>query len=86
MWHFHFLFAFFLLVINHQILCITHLANIAAQGTYNYYISKVIENNKTKTKVEKLNEERTIKEIARIASGDINEISIEHAKQLRMAV
>ena len=71
---------------NHQILCITHLANIAAQGTYNYYISKVIENNKTKTKVEKLNEERTIKEIARIASGDINEISIEHAKQLRMAV
>ena len=71
---------------NHQILCITHLANIAAQGTYNYYISKVIENNKTKTKVEKLNEEKTIKEIARIASGDINEISIEHAKQLRMAV
>ena len=28
---------------NHQILCITHLANIAAQGTYNYYISKAIE-------------------------------------------
>ena len=71
---------------NHQILCITHLANIAAQGTYNYYISKAIEDNKTRTKVEKLNEEGTIKEIARIASGDINEVSIQHAKQLRMAV
>ena len=71
---------------NHQILCITHLANIAAQGTYNYYISKAIEYNKTRTKVEKLNEEGTIKEIARIASGDINEVSIQHAKQLRMAV
>ena len=71
---------------NHQILCITHLANIAAQGTYNYYISKTIEDNKTRTKVEKLNEEGTIKEIARIASGDINEVSIQHAKQLRMAV
>lgn len=71
---------------NHQILCITHLANIAAQGTYNYYISKAIEDNKTRTIVEKLNEEGTIKEIARIASGDINEVSIQHAKQLRMAV
>ena len=40
----------------------------------------------TKTKVEKLNEENTIKEIARIASGDINDISIEHAKQLRKVV
>ncbi len=68
---------------NHQILCITHLANIAAQGEHNFYISKVVENNKTKTKVEKLNEERTIEEIARIASGDINDISMEHAKQLR---
>jgi len=71
---------------SHQILCVTHLANIAAQGTHNYYISKSVENNKTKTKIEKLNEENTIKEIARIASGDINDISIEHAKQLRMAV
>ena len=71
---------------NHQILCITHLASIAAKGDYNYYISKEVENNKTKTKVERLNEENTIKEIARIASGDINDISIEHAKQLRKAV
>ena len=71
---------------NHQILCITHLASIAAKGDYNYYISKVVENGKTHTKVEKLDEENTIKEIARIASGDINEISIEHAKQLRKAV
>ena len=71
---------------NHQILCITHLASIAAKGDYNYYISKEVDSGKTRTKIEKLNEEKTIKEIARIASGDINEISIEHAKQLRMAV
>lgn len=71
---------------KHQILCVTHLATIAAKGDYNYYISKEIENNKTKTKVNKLNEEDTIKEIARIASGDVNDISIEHAKQLRKIV
>ena len=71
---------------THQVLCITHLASIAAKGEYNYFISKVVENGKTRTKIEKLNEEKTIKEIARIASGDINDISIEHAKQLRKAV
>lgn len=71
---------------SHQILCITHLASIAAQGDYNYYISKEVENNKTRTKIEKLDEEDTIKEIARIASGDVNDVSIEHAKQLRKAV
>ncbi len=68
---------------NHQILCVTHLANIAAQAEHNYYIHKIVEGNKTKTKVEKLNDEKTLQEIARIASGDINAISLEHAKQLR---
>ena len=71
---------------KHQILCVTHLATIAAKGDYNYYISKEVENDKTRTKIERLNEERTIREIARIASGDINEISIEHARQLRAVV
>ena len=71
---------------NHQILCITHLANIAAQGDYNYYISKSVVDGKTKTNIKNLNEEETLKEIARIATGDINDISIEHAKQLRVAI
>lgn len=71
---------------KHQILCVTHLATIAAQGDYNYYISKEIEDNKTKTKIKRLNEESTIKEIARMVSGDINDISLEHAKQLRKVV
>ena len=70
---------------SHQILVITHLATIAAKADYNYYISKEVENQKTRTKVKKLNEKETVEEIARIASGDINDISIEHAKQLRNA-
>ena len=67
----------------HQVLCVTHLASIAAKGDYNYYIHKEIKQNKTSTNVELLNEEETIKEIARIASGDITEISLKHAKELR---
>ena len=68
---------------RHQVLCVTHLASIAAKGDYNYFIYKKVENEKTITNVQLLNEEETIKEIARIASGDITEISINHAKSLR---
>jgi len=68
---------------KHQVLCVTHLANIAAKGDYNYYISKSAEDNRTKTSIKRLSEEETIKEIARIASGNINEIALEHAKELR---
>ena len=58
----------------HQVLCITHLAQIAAKGDYNYFIHKEVENNKTNTKIDELNEEELIKEIARIATGEINDI------------
>lgn len=68
---------------KHQVLCVTHLASIAAKGDYNYYISKKVEENRTKTQVKQLNEQETIEEIARIASGDITEVTIEHAMELR---
>ena len=71
---------------KHQVLCVTHLASIAAKGDYNYYISKEVNNDKTSTKIKLLTEQETIEEIARIASGDINDISIEHAKQLRKVI
>ena len=67
----------------HQVLCVTHLASIAAKGDYNYFIYKKVENEKTITNVQLLNEEETIKEIARISSGEITEISLQHAKELR---
>lgn len=68
---------------NHQVLCVTHLAPIAAKGDYNYYIYKEILNDETKTKVKLLNEEETVKEIARITSGNVTELALEHAKALR---
>ena len=70
---------------KHQTLCITHLPPIAAQGDNNYYIYKEVKNNKTRTNIKKLNEEETIREIARIANGDITDVAIENAKELRKA-
>ncbi len=69
----------------HQVICITHSPSIAAKGDYNYYISKLIKENKTYTSIKKLNEEETIEEIARISSGEVTEIAKAHAKELRKA-
>ena len=70
---------------SHQVICITHLAPIAAKGDHNYFISKNTENNKTKTNIKELNESEIIREIARISSGSISDIALEHAKELRSA-
>ena len=70
---------------KHQVLCITHLASIAAKGDYNYYISKNETLGKLQTSIKLLNEKETIEEIARIASGDITDISLQHAQNLRIA-
>ncbi len=68
---------------NHQVLCISHLPTIAATANYNYYISKQVKDKRTKTQVKLLNEDETIEEIARISSGEINEISLKYALELR---
>lgn len=68
---------------SHQVLCITHQPSIAAKGDQNFYISKVSEEGRTYTKVKKLNEEEIIKEIARIANGEITDIALKHAIELR---
>lgn len=71
---------------THQVIIVTHLATIAAKGEYNYYIYKEVNNNKTNTKIKLLSEEETIKEIARIASGEVTDIAISHARELRSKV
>lgn len=68
---------------KHQVLCITHQAVIAAKGDENYYISKEVSEGRTKTILKKLNEDEVIREVARIASGEITQVALEHAKSLR---
>ena len=68
---------------KHQVLCISHLANIAAIADYNYFISKNIVNERTLTSIKQLNEKETIKEIARISSGEVNDVTIKYAEKLR---
>lgn len=68
---------------RHQVLCISHLPNIAASADYNYFISKNIKQERTKTQIKLLKENEVIREIARISSGEINEITLKYATELR---
>lgn len=68
---------------KHQVMCISHLPNIAASADYNYFISKKVQEERTKTDVKLLDEEEVIKEIARISSGEVNDITLKYAYDLR---
>ena len=66
-----------------QVICVTHLAQIAAAANEHLLIKKTTENNKTYTNVSSLNYEEKIYEIARIMSGtDITDNLYNSAKEL----
>ena len=66
-----------------QVICITHLPQVAAKGDYHKFIYKEEINNRTYTKAIDLNEDKRIEEIATMLSGDTLSIyAIEHAKEL----
>ena len=68
---------------KHQVMCISHLPNIAAVADYNYFISKNVKEERTKTQIRLLKENEVIEEIARISSGEINEVTLQYAYELR---
>jgi len=67
---------------NHQVICITHLAKIAAAADNHISIDKKIVHGATVIEVESLDTGRRINEIARMLSGHITELSVQHAKEL----
>lgn len=68
---------------THQIICITHLPQIAAFGAYNYKIAKESDDSSTYTTVIQLREDEKIQEIARLLGGiNITETTLQSAKEL----
>ena len=68
---------------NAQILCITHLPQIASLTDNHIFVDKKVQDNKTYTEIKILNFEERVEEIARMLGGNENiEASMEHAKQL----
>lgn len=67
----------------HQIICITHLPQIASVGDYHFFVEKISDGQQTRTIIRQLsNEERTVA-VARLLGGEtISETHLESARQL----
>lgn len=68
---------------QHQIICITHLPQIAAAGDRNYRIYKETDGENTFTRVEKLSDEEKVSEVARLLGGTtITDTTLQSAREL----
>ena len=68
---------------NSQVLCISHLPQVAAIADHHYFISKKVIDGRTETSVQKLTAQTRIREIARMLSGsEITELTLKHADEL----
>lgn len=69
---------------KHQVLCITHLPQIAAMADTHFEIKKTVENGKTVTKIHRLDEEEQIMELARLLGGaEITDAVMENAREMK---
>ncbi len=69
---------------NHQIICITHLPQIAAMADAHYLIEKSVENSTTVSKIRLLNDEERVDELSRMLGGvEITDKVRESAREMR---
>ncbi len=69
---------------NHQVICITHLAQIAAMADEHFEIFKKVENQETVTRIRKLDRRESIRELARILSGtEITKAVLDSAEEMK---
>ena len=67
---------------NHQVICITHLPQIASLADAHYLIEKTTGKNVTNTKITKLCRNKVVNEIGRLLGGELTEITLKHAKEM----
>ena len=69
---------------NHQIICITHLSQIASMADSHFLIEKNIKNDRTVTDIRELTGEESLKEMARLlGSGELTEAVLCNAREMR---
>ncbi|MBL4954022.1 DNA repair protein RecN [Neobacillus sp. YIM B02564] len=69
--------------LDSQVLCISHLPQVAAMADTHLFISKMIKDGRTSTAVTALTEQEKIKEISRMISGvEITDLTKQHAEEL----
>ena len=69
---------------HHQVLCITHLPQIAAMADSHFEIEKHIRENETTTQIHTLDEENSVRELARLLGGaQITDAVLENAQEMK---
>ena len=71
-----------LLARDHQVICVTHLAQIAAQANAHFLVSKSTAKRRTMTEVAGIEGEPRVQEIARLLDGSVSDASMHHARSL----
>lgn len=70
--------------LEHQVICITHLPQIASHGDNHYLIEKQVKDNHTFTDIRKLNNDESVNELARMLGGTvITEAALDNARELK---
>ncbi|MCB2355386.1 DNA repair protein RecN [Clostridium estertheticum] len=73
----------YLISLNHQIFCVTHLPQIASMADINYLISKNVINDKTYTNIIRMNDNEKQQEIARMIGGtEVTKLTLENSKEM----
>ena len=68
---------------SHQVLCITHLPQVAVHGTTHLAVTKEVSNNRTRTQIEALDSKKRTEEIARMLGGrDLTSVALRHAAEM----
>jgi len=68
----------------HQVICITHLPQIAAMADDHFEIAKSATDNSTVTQISKLEEQESLKELARLLGSDeLTQAALDNAKEMR---
>lgn len=68
---------------SRQVLCVTHLAQIAACGHAHLLVQKQVQDDRTFTAVQPLDEKGRLREMARIIGGDVTDTTLEAAREMR---
>lgn len=69
---------------NHQVICISHLSQIAAMADSHYLIKKTADENSTTTSIKKLTRQQSIEELVRINGGSgVTEAGLIHATEMK---
>ena len=68
---------------HHQVICITHLPQIAKFGSHHFRISKQVADGRTRTSIHLLSADERTREVARMLGGEkITRVTLEHAREL----